>query len=307
MKVVLLCGGVGGSKLALGFYSILPPNSLTLICNTGDDLQLHGLNVSPDLDTVTYTLSGRVNPETGWGLNGDSFEVLGALEKLGEETWFRIGDRDLATHLVRTSRLREGYRLTEVSEFLARKNAISASIVPMCDEPVRTEIRTEDGWLAFQEYFVLRRWRDTPLDVRYRGVEAATITPEARSAIESADLIVFGPSNPVLSVMPILAVPGVRASLTQSTCGKVAVSPFIGSRAITGPADALMRTRGIEPTSSGLAEMYEPYGVRQVLAHQEDRETLQTTASSAVTIDFTDTLMPNLEEKMRLAREVIAL
>jgi len=232
---------------------------LTVIVNTADDTERHGLLVCPDHDTVLYTLAGLENPELGWGLAGDSWTTMTALERYGEEGWFRLGDLDLATHIVRTDRLRQGARLTDVLLGLQRSLGISATILPMADAPVRTEVRTDDGWLAFQDYFVRLRQAPDVREVRFAGSASARPTPEVAAAIEAAAIVVIGPSNPIVSVGPILAVPGMTELLAAArTRGTrfVAVSGIIGGKALKGPADRMLATLGHEPTALGVARGY---------------------------------------------------
>ena len=220
-----LAGGVGGAKLALGLARILPPERLVIVVNTGDDEEFHGLHVSPDLDTMTYTLSGLYNPETGWGIAGDSFETLAMLKRLGSETWFNLGDRDFAMHVRRTEMLRQGMTLSEVTATLTARLGIEHLIVPMSNQPVRTVLETDAGTLSMQEYFVQRRAEPKVRAIRYAGAEQARPSPGFAAALASADTIVFCPSNPHLSVAPILAVPGVRDAIAAHSGCRVAVSP----------------------------------------------------------------------------------
>jgi LPPG:FO 2-phospho-L-lactate transferase len=256
--VVLLAGGVGGARLAHGLQAHLGAR-LVVIVNTADDLTVHGLLVSPDHDTVLYTLAGLDNRDWGWGLDGETFNAANMLERYGQETWFRLGDRDLATHLIRTKRIREGARLTEVSRDLQRALGIPATILPMSDQPVRTEVLTDAGWLDFQEYFVHRRQEPEVRDVRFRGIEEARATPEVGAALEHAAAIVIAPSNPFVSVRPILAVRGVEPGLqTARSRGVpvVAVSGIVGGRAIKGPADRMLVSLGSEASALGVARQY---------------------------------------------------
>ena len=234
MRVVLLAGGVGGAKMAEGLATIVG-RDLTVIVNTGDDLELHGLSVWPDHDTVAYTLAGLDDDIRGWGVRGESWAVMDRLEALGGQEWFRLGDRDLATHLWRTDRLRDGRRPTEVALELGATMGIESRILPMADEPVRTEVRTDEGWLEFQEYFVHLHQEPTVHEVRFRGVESATATPEVVAAIAHADVLVVAPSNPLVSIDPILAVPGLRAGLDEARARGIqmaAVSGIIGGKAL---------------------------------------------------------------------------
>jgi LPPG:FO 2-phospho-L-lactate transferase len=258
VTVVVLAGGVGGAKLAHGLQAILG-SDLAVVVNTGDDLERHGLLVSPDHDTVLYNLAGLDDREQGWGIRGETYGVAEQLGVYGEETWFRLGDRDLAAHIVRTARLRAGARPTEVALGLQRSLGIAARILPMSDEPVRTEVRTDDGWLEFQEYFVHRHQAPTVHEVRFRGVEAARPTPEVLDALAAAQVVAIAPSNPLVSVGPILAVPGFRdalAAVRRRGVPIVAVSGIVGGRALTGPADRMLVSLGHESSALGVARLY---------------------------------------------------
>jgi LPPG:FO 2-phospho-L-lactate transferase len=258
VTVVVLAGGVGGAKLAHGLQAILG-SDLAVVVNTGDDLERHGLLVSPDHDTVLYNLAGLDDREQGWGIRGETYGVAEQLGVYGEETWFRLGDRDLAAHIVRTARLRAGARPTEVALGLQRSLGIAARILPMSDEPVRTEVRTDDGWLEFQEYFVHRHQAPTVHEVRFRGVEAARPTPEVLDALAAAQVVAIAPSNPLVSVGPILAVPGFRdalAAVRRRGVPIVAVSGIVGGRALKGPADRMLVSLGHESSALGVARLY---------------------------------------------------
>lgn len=258
-----LAGGVGGAKLARGLMAALgsaASDELHVIVNTGDDFSLYGLHISPDIDTVLYTLAGIANLATGWGIAGDTAAALDQLGKLGAETWFWLGDRDLATHLLRTAALRQGATLSQVTADLAHRLGLPTNvhIVPMTDDQVGTEILAPDGWLAFQEYFVRRRQSDPVLDVRFDGVDSARPSPGALAAVQNASLIVFCPSNPIVSIGPILALPDLRAVLAgrAGQCPRVAVSPIIGGRALKGPADRMLAGLGHEVSALGVARLY---------------------------------------------------
>ena len=255
---MLLAGGVGGARLAHGLQVHLEDH-LTIIVNTGDDLERHGLLVCPDHDTVMYTLAGIDNRDWGWGIAGETFAAADMMAGYGEESWFRLGDRDLATHVVRTSRLRDGMRLTEVLLGLQTALGHPARILAMADEPVRTEVRTDDGWLDFQTYFVRLHQEPDVRELRYRGLDAALITPEVLAAVQAADAIVIAPSNPFLSIAPILGVRGVRAAIEAArTRGAriMAMSGIVGGKAIKGPADRILASLGHEATAVGVARQY---------------------------------------------------
>jgi LPPG:FO 2-phospho-L-lactate transferase len=257
VKVVELAGGVGGARLAHGLQAIAG-SQLTVIVNTADDLELHGLLICPDHDTVLYTLAGIEGP-FGWGIAGDTSAVMSQLGTYGEETWFGLGDRDLAAHIVRTARIRAGAGLTEANLGLQASLGLAARILPMADEPVRTEIRTIDGWLDFQEYFVHRRQEPEVLEVRFRGIEQARPTSQVRLALQEAEVIVIAPSNPIVSVGPVLAVPGLRQAIeTARAAGTpvIAVSGIVGGHALKGPADRMLASLGHESSALGVARLY---------------------------------------------------
>ena len=304
MRVCALAGGVGGAKLAAGLQEALLPGDLTVVVNTADDFDLWGLRICPDLDTVMYTLAGISNPETGWGLAGETFETLGMLARYGEDTWFKLGDRDLATHVLRTARLHAGETLTAVTLSLSASLGISVAILPMSDEEVSTVLKTPAGLLEFQEYFVRRGQRDDVLGVELRGIEAARPTEAVLGAVEAADVVVFCPSNPVVSIGPILALPGMREALAASPAPKVAVSPIVGGRALKGPADRMLASLGHEVSATGVAAMYEGFVDGMVVDHvdEEERPGIEALGMSAFA---TDSIMRDAEDRARLAREVV--
>lgn len=257
LNVVVLVGGVGGAKLAHGLTQILAPENLTIIVNTGDDFWHYGLKVCPDLDTIMYTLSGLVDKTNGWGVGGDTYATLDALRQYGEEPWFRLGDRDMATHLLRTQGLAAGETLTQVTRRLNQALGVQHPVLPMTDAPVATMVDTvEQGELAFQTYFVRFRWQPVVKSLRFAGVEQASVTPEVRAAVEKADVILIGPSNPWLSIAPILAIPGMRDLIVSRRVPRVAVSPIIGGQAVKGPAAKLMVELGYEQSASAVCEYY---------------------------------------------------
>jgi LPPG:FO 2-phospho-L-lactate transferase len=305
-RVVALAGGVGGARLSAGLATILG-DRLTVVVNTGDDLELDGLAIWPDVDTVLYTLAGLEDRERGWGLRDETWRTMEALEALGGETWFRLGDRDLATHLFRTDRLAHGDRPTDVARTLARRLGIAADVLPMSDEPVRTQVRTVDGWLDFQDYFVRLRQAPDVLEVRLVGIDDASATPEVLDAIASADAVVICPSNPFVSVAPVLAVPGVRAAVDarrRSGVRVVAVSPIVGGRAIKGPADRMLASLGHEATALGVARVYA--GLADALVIDRVDAALAA-AISAVAVEpiVTDTVMTDDHARTALARTVL--
>ena len=305
--VVALAGGVGGAKLAEGLQAILG-GALTVVVNTADDTERHGLLVCADHDTVMYTLAGLENPEFGWGLVGDSWTVMGALERYGEEGWFRLGDHDLATHIVRTERLRGGARLTDVCRQLQARLGVVATILPMTDEPVRTQVRTDEGWIAFQDYFVRLRQAPEVREVRFDGIEAARPTPEVAAAIDAASVVVIAPSNPIVSVGPILAVPGMTEALAGARdrgTRVVAVSGIIGGKALKGPADRMLASLGHEPTALGVARGYAGL-IDTFVMDTVDRGLVPAVEALGLRAVVTDTIMTDDASRARLAGSVLA-
>jgi LPPG:FO 2-phospho-L-lactate transferase len=302
LNVVVLVGGVGGAKLAYGLAQILPPEQLTIIVNTGDDFWMYGLRICPDLDTILYTLSGLVDPENdGWGVAGDTTTTLQALQRYGEETWFRLGDQDIATHLLRTQWWHEGVRLTEIERRLAERLGVRVPILPMADAPVATMVDTvEHGELDFQTYFVRYRWQATVRALRLVGVESATMTPEVEQALHSADGVIIGPSNPWLSIEPILAVPGVRDTLVARDVPRVAISPIVGGAAIKGPAAKLMGELGYEPSARAVADYYQ--GIINGFVYDERDAELEMPVSRIRTLN---TIMTTNADRIFLAKSVM--
>jgi LPPG:FO 2-phospho-L-lactate transferase len=304
VRVVALSGGIGGAKLALGLYRTLPADSLMVVCNTGDDFEHLGLRISPDLDTVMYTLAGIANPETGWGRASETWTFMAALAQLGGETWFRLGDRDLATHVERTRRLAAGESLSEIAADLGRRLGVRARLVPMCDEPVRTVVDTEEGVLPFQRYFVERRCGPKVRGFAFEGAATARPTPALLEALDGDDLeaVVICPSNPFISIDPILAVPGMRAAIAACGAPVVAVSPIIGGRAVKGPTAKMMAELGI-PTSAGAVAQHYGELLAGFVLDTVDRSEAE---SIAVPCLVTRTLMASDDDKRALAAEVLA-
>lgn len=307
VRVVELAGGVGGAKLADGLAQ-LEAVDLTVVVNTGDDLELHGLSIWPDHDTVAYTLAGLDDEFRGWGLRDESWTVMDRLAELGDPPWFRLGDRDLATHLWRTDRLRAGTRPTEVALALAEAMGIGSRILPMADEPVRTEVRTDDGWLEFQEYFVHRHQVPEVHEVRFRGIDAARPTPEVLAALDGAEIIVIAPSNPIVSVGPILALPGMVEALAAARARGVpvvAVSGIIGGKALKGPADRMLTSLGRESSALGVATGYREL-IDALLIDSVDADEAGAIAALGIRPVVTDTIMGDDAGRARVAAEVIA-
>ena len=303
-KIVALAGGVGGAKMAHGLSLALAPEELTVIVNTGDDFDHYGLRVCPDLDTVLYTLGGLANEATGWGVAGDTSAALDMLRRYGEDTWFWLGDRDLATNLLRTARLRAGEPLSVVTRAMAKALGIGATLLPMSDTPVATIIQTPDGELAFQDYFVRRRHQDVVTGVRFAGIEGAQPLPEALAAIAQADAIIICPSNPLLSVEPILRVGGLRAAVAASEAPVVAVSPIIGGQALKGPADRILEAQGFAVSPVGVARWYGAL-LDGLVMDQTDASLAEEVAAQGPRPLATQTIMRDTADRERLARETL--
>jgi LPPG:FO 2-phospho-L-lactate transferase len=304
MSVVALSGGVGGAKLADGLYQALEPDTLTLIVNTGDDFDHHGLRICPDIDTALYTLAGIANEATGWGVANDTWTALDMLRRYGVDTWFQVGDRDFATHILRTERLRAGATLSEAVAEMAVALGIHAAILPMADEPVPTVVRTPAGGLAFQEYFVRRRHEDDALDVRYEGADAAHPAVGTPKALAEAEVILLCPSNPFVSLGPILAVAGMRDLVRSATAPRVAVSPIIGGKALKGPADRMLATMGHEVSAWGVAAWYGDLLDGMVIDAQDALLAPRIEALGLRTL-VTNTIMASVEDRVQLARDVL--
>jgi LPPG:FO 2-phospho-L-lactate transferase len=302
LKIVALAGGVGGAKLAHGLAQILPPEDLTAIVNTGDDFEHLGLSISPDLDTVCYTLAGLANPETGWGRADETWQTIANVKKLGGPDWFNLGDQDIATHLERTRRLKEGQTLSQITRDFCAAWGIKHTVLPMSDQSVRTMVDTEDGELAFQEYFVHRRCEPRVKGFRFDGIDLAEPAGGAREAIQSADVVIICPSNPWVSIDPILRVisplltgdgPGVRC---------VAISPVIGGETVKGPAAKMYRELGIEPSALAVAEHYRGLLTGFIM----DRVDAALAEKIQVQTLVTDTLMKTFSDRARLAEDVLS-
>jgi LPPG:FO 2-phospho-L-lactate transferase len=304
VRAVALAGGVGGARLANGLYQALAPEMLTIIINTADDFELYALRICPDADTVLYTLAGLANPETGWGVAGDTWEALSMLGRFGEDTWFRLGDRDFATHILRTQRLRAGWPLSRVLQAFTAALGVRAALVPMAETPVATLVRTPAGELAFQDYFVRRHHADEVLGVRFEGIEHARLPDAASEALAAADAIVFCPSNPVVSIGPILAVPGVRERLRAAPAPIVAVSPIVAGRALRGPADRMLQGLGVEVSPYGVASLYRDL-VAGMVIDREDAGDADRIRALGMEVLVTDTIMRNAADQHRLAEETL--
>jgi LPPG:FO 2-phospho-L-lactate transferase len=306
LRVTALAGGVGASKLLLGLYEVMDPRALTVIVNTGDDITLHGLKISPDLDIVTYTLAGIVDPAKGWGFRGETFHALKRLAKYGRADWFNLGDRDLATHIHRTALLAEGKTLTEAAESVRTTLGVKARILPMSDEPTPTIIDSSEGVLHFQEYLVKRRCEPIVQAIRFEGAESARPAPGVLQAIQDADLIIICPSNPLISIGPILAVPGIRGALRERKKDVIAVCPIVGGKSLKGPSDKMLAQLDYGSSASSVAKLYADFTGIFVLDLQDKS---QQKAIRALGIDVTilPTVMKTRAQKRKLARAILDL
>jgi LPPG:FO 2-phospho-L-lactate transferase len=302
--IVALAGGVGGAKLAYGLYRVLPPQTLTVVVNTADDCELFGLRISPDSDTVMYTLAGIANPQTGWGIAGDTFTTLAMLRRYGLDTWFLLGDCDFATHIRRTELLHSGLPLSAVTAMLAKALGVQATLLPMCDEPVATLVDTPTGQMEFQEYFVRHHHADPVQGVTFANIAEARVPATTAAALAGAEAIIFCPSNPIVSIGPILAVPGMRDLLRQARAPRVAVSPIVAGRALRGPADQMLAGLGYDVSPLGVALLYRDLLQGLVIdiadASQESR-----IADLGLRVLVTQTIMETEADRQRLAEEVL--
>lgn len=302
--ITILAGGVGAARFLEGLIQVVPPETVTAIVNTGDDFTLHGLHIAPDLDIVTCTLAGQINPAQGWGIANDTYACLQWLQRLGAPTWFNLGDRDLALHIRRTDLLRAGHSLTEVADQFRRALGVAVRILPMSDQPVPTYIDTPAGAFHFEEYLVQRRAADPVTGVRFVGIEAAAPTPAVLAALHESHTILLAPSNPVVSIGPILALPGVRDLLRSTAATVAAISPIVGGAAIKGPAVPLMQAVGIEPSALGVAHAYRDV-LDLLVIDQVDAALQPHIESLGIRVLVTDTIMRGAAEKAALARVVL--
>jgi LPPG:FO 2-phospho-L-lactate transferase len=310
--LVALCGGVGAARMLSGLVRVVPPEEIVAVVNVGDDMVLHGLYISPDLDTVTYTLAGMDNRDTGWGVAGESWAVMDELARLGGEDWFRLGDRDLATHLFRTGRLHAGAPLSAVTAVLAERRGVPVRLLPVTDDPLRTRVTLAEAStlgpagteVGFQDYFVRLRHEVAVSGVRFEGATAALPAPGVMEALERADVIVVCPSNPVVSIGPVLAVPGVRDALVRRRDRVIAVSPIIAGAALKGPADRLMAELGTQSSVVGVARLYAPW-VRTLVVDGADATRASDVEAEGVRCVVTDTVMSTPERAAALARVVV--
>lgn len=303
-RITLLAGGVGGAKLAVGLAAICEPGQLSIIGNVADDQEFHGLWVSPDIDTLTYTLAGRIDSDKGWGLADESNRVLDGLKRLGCDSWMYLGDQDMATHIMRTDLRKQGIRPSVIAQRIAESFGVQSNIVLPTDDRVQTRIRTPQGWLSFQEYFVREQCQPEILEIQLDGLERATVTPEALAAIREADLLVIAPSNPIVSIGPILAVPGLVQAFALSNAVKIAVSPLIGGATIKGPADRMLSASGYACNNLGIADCYTGL-IDGLIIDRQDQADINALEERGINVMATNTLMLNTADKARLAGELL--
>lgn len=305
LKILLLAGGVGGAKAAEGLVNAKTGHEISVLGNIADDQAFHGLWVSPDIDTLTYSLANVIDREQGWGLAGESHRLLGRLETLGLDTWMSLGDLDFATHIYRTQARNNGVPASKIAQSIALSYGVKIPILLPTNDVVQTQVETSDGWLSFQEYFVKKRCQPNVLGVRFKGIEDAKATPEALAAIAQSDVIVFAPSNPVVSISPILNIPGIRQAIEQSNAKKIAISPFIGEKTVKGPADKMMASAGVDDGLIGVAQLYQGLVHGLVIDH-EDQELSSSIMAMGYQVLQSNILMKTLAEKQSLMSQVIA-
>lgn len=304
-RITCLAGGVGAARFLTGLREIIPEKDLSIIVNTGDDDEFHGLHVSPDLDIICYNLAGLVDEKKGWGIKGDTFATLKQLANYGNPTWFQIGDQDLATHIYRTQLLKQGGNLTEVTQKIAERLGLQCKILPMSDSPVHTIVRTPDGQLKFQEYFVRDAFQPKVQAIDFEGVDNAEPTAEVTGAIQNADGIIICPSNPIVSIGPILSLKGIRASLREKRNSIVAISPIVGGKTLKGPADRMMKSLGLESTAYGVARLYRDIA-ETIIIDRQDRSLKQKIEQLGMRCFATDTVMETRKKKIQLAETAVS-
>jgi LPPG:FO 2-phospho-L-lactate transferase len=304
MKVTALAGGVGAARFLTGLVKVINPEDLTIIVNTGDDITLHGLHISPDVDIVTYTLAGIVDETKGWGIKNDTFHSLAMLKELGEETWFNLGDKDLATHIYRTNRLHQGTTLAQVTDEIRQNLDVKAKILPMSNDPFETRVKTPTGSIHFEEYFVRRQCKEDFLGVEFVGEASAKPAPGVLAAISDADLVIICPSNPVVSVGTILSLISVRDALRRTKAKVVAVSPIVAGVTIKGPADKMLRGCGFEVSAFGVAKFYSDF-LDGIVIDVKDVALRERIKKLGLAVTVTNTIMKTLDDKVALAKAVL--
>jgi len=302
--ITALAGGVGAARFLTGLSKLVDEKDFSVIVNTGDDIELFGLHISPDIDIVTYTLAGIVDEGKGWGIRGDTFQCLGALRRFNQETWFNIGDRDFATHLFRTSRLKQGCKLSEVTAEVSQALGLNTAILPMTDDKFETRIVTKDGSVHFEEYLVKRGAKDAVFGVEFLGAESAKPAAGVIDSVLNAELVVVCPSNPIVSIGTILAVKGIRDALRQTNAKKVAVSPIIAGAPIKGPADKLLQGLGFEVSSFSVAKLYGDF-LDTFIIDTADSSEKNKIEKLGIEVKVTNTIMRTLEDKIQLAKTVL--
>jgi LPPG:FO 2-phospho-L-lactate transferase len=303
--IVVLTGGTGGAKFVQGLEQVVPAAQITTIVNTGDDLVWWGLRVSPDLDSITYAMAGLLSRERGWGVDDDTFHCLQVIGRLGAPTWFRLGDHDLAVHLVRTQLLAQGKTLTQATEMITRGFGVASRVLPMTDSAVETRVMTPSGQLSFQEYFVRERWQPEAAGVKFLGAEAARPAGGVLEAIHTADAVLIAPSNPITSIGPILAVPGIREELRETPAAVVAVSPIVGGAAVSGPAGKLMQSQGLPVSVEGVARAYADF-LDALIIDERDIGRASGVESLGIAVSVTKTIMQSSSDKAALAHASLA-
>jgi LPPG:FO 2-phospho-L-lactate transferase len=303
--IVVLTGGTGGAKFVQGLEQVVPAAQITTVVNTGDDLVWWGLYVSPDLDSITYAMAGLLNRERGWGVEGDTFRCLEVIGRLGASTWFQLGDRDLALHLMRTQLLAQGKTLTQATEMITRGFGVASRVLPMTDSAVETRVMTPSGELSFQEYFVRERWQPEAVGVKFLGAEAARPAAGVLEAIHTAAAVLIAPSNPITSIGPILAVPGIREELRETPAAVVAVSPIVGGAAVSGPAGKLLQSQGLPVSVEGVARAYADF-LDELIIDQRDAGWASSVESLGIAVSATETIMQSSSDKAALAHAALA-
>ena len=299
--ITALAGGVGAARFLQGLVNVVPEKDITVIVNTGDDIELYSLHISPDLDIIMYTLAGIVDEEKGWGIRGDTFRCLDMLEKYGHETWFNLGDKDFATHIYRTHLLKEGFSLSEATKRLCQKLGLELKILPMTDDKFETKVATVEGTMHFQEYFVKRKAQDEVIDVTFEGAKKAQPAPEVVDSILNADAVIICPSNPIVSIGTILSVKGIKSALEETEAKVAAISPIVGGSPIKGPADKLMRGLGLEVSAYAVADLYRAF-LDTFIIDQVDQAEKERIEGLGLPVVTTNTIMRDLKDKVQLAR-----
>jgi LPPG:FO 2-phospho-L-lactate transferase len=305
-RITALAGGVGAARFLDGLVRVTNPEDITVIVNVGDDCEIYGLYISPDIDTVIYTLAGIADDVKGWGIRGDTFNCLDMLSRYGVETWFKIGDRDMAIHIFRTMLLRRGLKLQEVTDIIRRKLNVKVRVIPMTNDRVETIILTDSGLISFQEYFVKRGFQDEVKGIIYRGIERAKPADGVIESIMNADGVIICPSNPIVSIGTIISINGVREALRETKAKTIGISPIIGGAAVKGPADKMLKEIGLEPSAYTIAELYRDF-LDIFVIDKADINLKDKIEGIGIKVYVTNTLMKSVEDKVRIAREVLNL